>query len=67
MGKVNIWEILIIAVAIMWLMGVFRRAASNRTEEKVPDNKKVHGQTKPVKEQRYGDDDSEFTDYEELR
>jgi hypothetical protein len=70
MGKVNIWEILIIAVAIMWLLGVFRRSAKPAGPAKKTESSKaqeLHGQTKPTKEKRYGDNDSEYVDYEEVK
>lgn len=72
MGRVNIIEALVILIAIMWLLGYFRRlsASANKTQNPAPGQNRgqqVGGQHKPSKPGKYGDDNSEYIDYEEVK
>lgn len=76
MGKVNFWEGLIILVGILWLLGIFRGfvvPVNVRTRQDAPPpeppfkGNEVNGTHKPVKRKPYGDDNSEYVDYEEIK
>lgn len=76
MGKINFWESMLILVGVLWLLGIFRGfviPVSVRTRhEKEPEDRplrgnEVNGVHKPVKGKRYGDDDAEYVEYEEVK
>lgn len=66
MGKINIWELLVIVLALLWLFGYFRKLARNSTPQNHAQQQDRFRVKREEKKPLYGDQEGEFIDYEEV-